>query len=144
MSSPKTKDSILVVDDSPDFLDQVSALLTDEGYEVDIATSAREALEKSEEKIYSVAIISLELLDREGSSLLGRLENTDPRMRKVIVATHEALKHTKQALDLGADSFLVRPVDPEELLETVRKQLAEREKEFKERYVLLEDSGENS
>jgi len=133
---------ILVVDDDLDFLDLVSTLLRDEGYEVEAARSGREALEKSREKIYSLALIDIKLPDFEGIQLLKRMEDTEPRMRKVIVTGYQTLENTTQALNLGADAYLVKPLKAEEILETVRRQLAERDKEFKEKYVLLEDSGQ--
>jgi len=136
----KTKNYILVVDDDLDFLDLVSTLLIDEGYKVETAKSGQEALEKSREKIYSLALIDIKLPDFEGIQLLKKMQDTDPKMRKVIVTGYQTIENTRQALNLGADAYLVKPIKAEQLLETVRRQLTERDKEFKERYILL---GEN-
>jgi len=136
----KRKDLILVVDDDLDFLDLVSTLLRHEGYDVETAKSGQEALEKSREKIYSLSLIDIKLPDFEGIELLERMEKTDPKMRKVIITGYQTLENTVQALDLGANAYLVKPLKAEEILETVRKQLAERDREFKERYVMLENS----
>jgi len=136
----KAKDLILIVDDDLDFLDLVSTLLMDEGYEVETARSGQEALEKSREKIYSLALIDIKLPDFEGIQLLKRMVNTDPRMRKVIITGYQTLENTRQALNLGAHAYLVKPLKAEDILETVRRQLTERDKEFKERYVILEAS----
>jgi len=140
MNGLKSKDSILVVDDDLDFLDLVSTLLMDEGYEVDTAKSGQEALEKSREKIYSLALIDIKLPDFEGIQLLKRMGDTDPRMRKVIITGYQTLENTGQALNLGADAYLIKPLKAEEILEKVRSQLIERDREFKERYVLFEGS----
>lgn len=138
----KGKDSILVVDDDLDFLDMVSTLLRDEGYDVATARCGQEATEKSREKIYSLALIDIKLPDFEGIELLQKLEHTDPKMRKVIVTGYQTLENTRQALNLGADAYLVKPVRGEEFLETVKRQLAERDQELKDKYVLLQGSGE--
>ena len=142
MNSLKAKNVILVVDDDFDFLDLVSTLLRDEGYKVDTAKSGQEALEKSRGKIYSLALIDIKLPDFEGIELLERMEETDPKMRKVIVTGYQTPENTMRALNLGADAYLVKPLKVEEILETVKRQLMERDKDFKERYILLQDSAE--
>lgn len=133
------KESILIVDDDSDFLDLVSALLRGEGYEVDIAKSGNEGLKKCMERFYSLILINVKLPDFEGTQLLTKIGNTDPKIRKVIITGYPSLENTRQALNLGADAFLVKPVKAEELLETVRKQLLERDKELAERYSSLKD-----
>ena len=138
----KAKNVILVVDDDLDFLDLVSTMLRDEGYKVDTAKSGQEALEKSREKVYSLALIDIKLPDFEGVELLERMEETDPKMRKIIITGYQTLENTMRALNLGADEFLVKPCMAEKILETVRRQLIERDKDFKERYILLQDSAE--
>jgi DNA-binding NtrC family response regulator len=142
VNSLKAKDLILVVDDDLDFLDLVSTLLRDEGYEVETAKSGQEALKKSMEKIYSLTLIDIKLPDFEGIELLERMVETDPKMRKVIVTGYQTLENTRRALNKGADAYLVKPLKAESILETVRRQLAERDKEFKEKYILLEGSRE--
>jgi len=136
----KRKDLILVVDDDLDFLDLVSTLLRHEGYEVETAKSGQEALEKSREKIYSLSLIDIKLPDIEGVELLQRMEKTDPKMRKVIITGYQTAENTVQALNLGANGYLVKPLKAEEILKTVQKQLAERDREFKKRYVMFDDS----
>ena len=134
------KERILVVDDDLVFLDLVSTLLRGEGYEVDTAKSGREGLEKSIEKFYSLVLIDIKLPDFEGLELLTRIGDTDPKIRKVIITGYPTLENAKNALNLGADAYLVKPIKAEELLETVRKQLLERDREFEERYSLLKRS----
>jgi len=133
------KDLILIVDDDLDFLDLISTLLRCEGYDVETAKSGQEALEKSREKIYSLVLINIKLPDLEGIEVLKRIEKTDPKMRKVIVTGYQTLENAVQALNLGANAYLVKPLKAQEILDTVRRQLAERDREFKERYVLLDD-----
>jgi DNA-binding NtrC family response regulator len=132
------KEPILVVDDDLDFLDLVSTLLMDEGYDVDSAKSGQEAIEKCIENYYSLILIDVKLPDFEGTQLLTRISDTDPKMRKIIITGYPRLENARHAIDLGANAYLIKPVKVEELLETVRKQVSERNKEFSERYSLLE------
>lgn len=138
----KVKDLILIVDDDLDFLDLLSTLLRYEGYPVETARTGQEALEKSGEKIYSLALIDIKLPDFEGIELLKRMRETDPKMRKVMVTGYQTLENTRQSLNQGADAYLIKPIKAEKILETVRWQLMEREKELKERYVSLKNFGE--
>ena len=132
---------ILVVDDDLGVLDLISTLLTEEGYAVETAKSGQEALDKSRENFYSLALIDIKLPDFEGIQLLKMIKETDPKMRKIIVTGYQTLENTRQALNLGADMYLVKPFEAEKLLEAVRRQLADRDREFKDRYILLEGSG---
>lgn len=137
------KEPILIIDDDLEFLDLVSTLLRDEGYEVDTAKSGKEGLEKWTENLYSLILIDIKLPDFDGIELLTRIRisDTDPKIRKVIITGYPSLENARQALNLGADAYLVKPVKAVELVETVRKQLLERNKEFAEKYSLLKDSG---
>ena len=133
------KERLLIVDDDLDFLDLVSTLLRGEGYEVDTAKSGKEGLEKCIENFYSLILIDIKLPDFDGIEFMTRIGDTDPKMRKVIITGYPTLESARQALNLGADAYLVKPVKAEELLETVRKQLLERDREFAEKYSLLKD-----
>jgi len=138
------KEPILVVDDDLEFLDLVSTMLKDEGYDVDTAKSGKEGLEKCMENFYSLILIDIKLPDLDGIELLTRIVDTDPKIRKVIITGYPSLENSVQALNLGADAYLVKPVKAEELLKTVRKQLLERDKEFAERYSLLKSPNRES
>jgi DNA-binding response OmpR family regulator len=128
---------LVVVDDDLEFLDLVSTLLKNEGYDVDTANSGKEGLEKCMENFYSLIIVDIKLPDFDGVELLTRIVDTDPKVRKVIITGYPSIENVVQVLNLGADAYLVKPIKAEELLETVRKQLLERDKEFAERYFLL-------
>jgi DNA-binding NtrC family response regulator len=134
----EAKDSILVIDDNQDFLELVSTLLEDEGYEVETAKSGEEGIEKTVEKLYSLALIDIVLPDFEGTHLLKKLFETDPKMRKIIITGYPTLENTQEALNMGADAYLVKPVKIDKLLETVKNQLAQQKKEFQEKYLMLE------
>jgi len=140
----KAKNEILVIDDDQDILNTISKLLRREGYAVDTAKTGQEALEKSKEKFYSLALIDIKLPDFEGIELLERIEAIEPKMRKVIVTGYPTPENTRRALYLGADVYLVKPLKAEELLRTVKMQLMERDKDFKKKYILLKNQDQDS
>ena len=76
---------ILVIDDDENIRSVVTAILEDEGYVVETADTAKKGIEKSEKSFYNLALIDVRLPDMEGIELLGKLRDTKPKMRKIIV-----------------------------------------------------------
>lgn len=137
MKQDKQKDQILLVDDDMDFLNTISTLLIEEGYSVDTALTGLEALNKCIEEYYSLIVIDINLPDIDGVQLLSRIRDTDPKMRKIILTGHPSLENAQRVLNYGAHAYLIKPVEAETLLRTVKQQLEEQYKEFKNRYPIL-------
>ena len=129
--------SILIVDDDENILKTISLILKKSGYEVDTAKSGAEALEKCNDQFYTLLLLDLVLTDTDGMKLINRIEDTDPRMRKVIITGHPTLENAIEAVNKGADAYLVKPLNPEELLKTINQQLEDYHKEILDRYPLL-------
>jgi len=121
---------ILIIDDDEDIVESLSTLLSNAGYVVDVALNGEEAIKKSKEKVYNVALIDVVLPDMTGIDLLTKLEERKPATRKIIITGYASLDNAVKALNLGADAYLIKPVDPEELISTVKKQIEEQENEL--------------
>lgn len=120
---------VLIIDDDVDIVESLSTLLKEAGYIVDTATSGEEAIRKSKDNVYNVALIDIVLPDMTGIDLLTKLEERDPKTRKIIVTGFASLDNAVKALNLGADAYLIKPVDPKDLLNTIKRQIEEQEKE---------------
>ena len=120
---------ILVVDDDRAIISTTKAILEDEGYIVDVATSGREAIQKTEEAIYNLALLDIRLPDMEGVELLKLMKDNVPRMRKIMVTGYPSIQNAVTALNQNADAYLIKPVDIEKLLNTVKDQLKQQEEE---------------
>jgi DNA-binding response OmpR family regulator len=101
----------------------MKAILEDEGYLVDLAGTGSEAIQKTEEKAYNVALLDIRLPDMEGVKLLRLMKDTVPRTRKIMVTGYPSMQNAIEALNKNADAFLTKPVNVEELLITVKEQL---------------------
>ncbi len=125
---------ILVVDDDESITRTMKAILEDEGYKVDIAATGREAIKKTEETAYNVALLDIRLPDMEGVELLKLMKDAVPRTRKIMVTGYPSMQNAITALNKNADAYMIKPVDIEKLLNTVKEQikLQEDEKEFTE------------
>jgi len=123
----KEKKSILIVDDDKAILKSLKDILESEGYIVDTAETGREAIEKSEARFYNVALLDIKLPDMEGTKLLTKMHRTTPRMMKIMVTGHASLENAMESLNLGADAYIMKPVNPENLLKVVEEKLKEQE-----------------
>ena len=118
---------ILLVDDDHEILNTLSAVLKDAGYTVDTAETGRDAVEKSTYNFYNVALIDIRLPDIEGTKLLTTLKETTPKMVKIIVTGYPSLQNAVEAVNKGADGYIIKPAKAEELLNTVRERLREQQ-----------------
>jgi len=115
----------------------VKAILEDEGYIVDLAATGMEAIKRTEETAYNVALLDIRLPDMEGVELLKLMKDAVPRTRKIMVTGYRSMQNAVVALNKNADAYLIKPVDIEKLLNTVKEQLRlqENEREFSEQKV---------
>jgi DNA-binding NtrC family response regulator len=114
---------ILVVDDEESIRKPLVAILEEEGYIVDTAENGKEAIEKSETKFYNLALIDIRLLDMEGTKLLTSIKETTPKMVKIIVTGYPALQNAIEAVNKGADGYILKPVNMDSLLKTIKEHL---------------------
>jgi DNA-binding NtrC family response regulator len=114
---------ILVIDDEESIRRTISITLEHAGYLVDTAESGKEAIEKSEANFYNLALIDIRLPDMEGTELLTALKETTPGMVKIILTGFPALENTVTAINKGVDAYLIKPVNTNELLRTIKEQL---------------------
>ena len=125
---------ILVVDDDETIRNTVKMILEDEGYTVDLADTGSDAILKTEQTTYNLALLDIRLPDMEGVELLKLMKDTVPRTRKIMVTGYPSMQNAIAALNKQADAYLVKPVNVEKLLSTVKEQLLlqKSEREFSE------------
>jgi two-component system response regulator HydG len=107
----------------------MKAILEDEGCIVDLASTGKEAISKTEKTAYNIALLDIRLPDMEGVELLKLMKDPTPRTRKIMVTGYPSVQNAIAAVNKQADAYLVKPVDIEKLLETVQKQLQLQEEE---------------
>ncbi|MEM0052809.1 MAG: response regulator [Nitrososphaeria archaeon] len=119
------KPRILVVDDDVDILQSLKEILETKGYNVEVAENAQKGLDMARKKFFNLAILDIKLPDMEGTELLAKIHKEKPEMMKVMLTGYPSLDNAVQALNLGADAYLMKPVNPEELLRVVEEKLRE-------------------
>ena len=131
------KDPILIVDDDTNLLESNTQLPRAVGYSVDTARTCGEALDKLAERYYILLLIDMILPDLDGIQLIKRIDDTDPKMRKVILTGYPSIENAIQSLNIGVDAYLIKPVDPENLLKTIADQLEKHDAEMRDRYPIV-------
>ncbi len=121
------KKRIIVIDDDKSILRTFTRILQKNGYEIDVAETGKEAIEKSKKTCYDLALIDIRLPDMDGTDLLMKMQQTMRKAVKIMITGFPSLETGVKALDEGADAYLVKPVTSEELLKIVEQKLRERE-----------------
>jgi DNA-binding NtrC family response regulator len=120
---------ILVIDDDESVRTTVSMTLKHAGYSVDTAENGKQAIEMSEANFYNLALIDIRLPDMEGTELLTALKETTPRMVKIIVTGFPALENAVRSINKRVDGYLIKPVNPDELLRFIKENLEKQKHE---------------
>ncbi|MDD3718007.1 MAG: response regulator [Actinomycetota bacterium] len=119
---------ILLADDDPDVVDVVSIILEDEGYEVVMARDGAEALEKIRSEGPDLVILDLLMPRVDGFAVFNTLR--EPAYERwsqlpvvVLTSVREEVSKRRYELEsgksMGYAAYLEKPVEPEELLETI-------------------------
>jgi len=109
----------------------LATILEEEGYEVEAVDTARKAIEKTKKRFHNVALIDIRLPDMEGIELLTKIWPTTPRTRKIIITGFPTLQNAVEAVNRGADAYIVKPFDVDNVLRTIVDQLKKQEQEKK-------------
>ncbi len=111
--------TILLVDDNPDLLDNLSEILDDAGYESLSAGSMKAALEQTAS--FELALVDLRLPDGDGTALAVELKKRQPHSEVILLTGHATVESAASAVRAGACAYLVKPVDTNELLLTLEQ-----------------------
>lgn len=106
---------ILVVEDDESVALTLGAILEAEGYEVSVTASVPDALAEIERKQLAAALIDLHLDGVGGLAVLPPLKNRWPHAAAIVLTGHASLDAAVKAMRAGADDFLLKPAEVEEL-----------------------------
>jgi DNA-binding NtrC family response regulator len=130
--------TVLVIDDEAGIRKLLTTVLNENGYDADSAENGAEAIRKTSEKRYDIALIDIILPDLSGVELLTRFKETRPRTRKIIMTGNPSFQNAVEALNRGADAYIMKPFEMQKVLANVKDQLDKQEEERKEMEQLVE------
>jgi DNA-binding NtrC family response regulator len=132
------KASILIVDDETVVRDSLSKWFEEEGYSVETASTAREALLKLPTEHWDLSLVDIKMPGMDGLELQRKIHEVDPETIIIIMTGYASVETAVQALKDGAYDYITKPFDPDDLAHVVRKALEHRR--MKEENIRLRES----
>jgi two-component system response regulator HydG len=114
---------ILIVEDEAPMCELLTSFFTEKGYEVGTAPDGEHALARLEERDYSLVITDIKLPGMSGLELLARIRVDWPEMAVVIMTAFSSISSAVEAMKLGAEDYIGKPFQLDELAITVEKAL---------------------
>lgn len=105
------EEKILVVDDEEVLRNLASEVLSEEGYQVSLASSGQEALERMKQKTFDLVIADLKMPGMDGMELLKRIKEKDKEMQVILLTSYLSPTTALSSLEAGAFWYLTKPLD---------------------------------
>lgn len=131
-------DKVLVVDDDSKILAMMRRGLIFAGYEVDLAETGEQALDKTLGELPDLVIIDVMLPGIDGLEVCRRLRAAEPRLPILLLTARDRVPDRVAGLDAGADDYLVKPFAFDELLARIRALLRRAGDEHQEALVFAD------
>lgn len=116
-----TPPRVLVVDDDAATVDALREVFAEGPMEIEVASSAEQAIERFRDRTYSVVLADLQQPGESGVELVRRLAREAPATAVVVMTGHASVQTAVTALKLGAVDYLVKPMSAERLLRLVEQ-----------------------
>ncbi|MBN2045404.1 MAG: response regulator transcription factor [Anaerolineales bacterium] len=128
--------SILIVDDEEKLRITLSRILSKAGFNVTAAASGEEALNLTQAGPFDLAFIDLMMPGMGGLALLAEFRAHYPEMPVLILTAHATLDSAIEAVRQGARDYLLKPADPQRIIERVGEILVEQLQPQRQREIL--------
>ena len=118
--------NILVVDDEPLICKGLAGLLTSSGLAIDGITTAysgQEALDYIRMGDIDLLVTDIQMGEMNGIELMQQAKIVKPWVQTIIISAHETFQYAQRALQLGAKDYLIKPLNSEQFLDSVRSVL---------------------
>ncbi len=127
---------ILVVDDERNLRVSLTLIFERAGYSVSAAADAHEALDFLQAGAFDLVFLDLKMPDMDGLTLLRGIRNIYPDLPVLILTAHATLESAIEAVREGARDYLLKPVDPPQILARVREIIAQQERPSRRREIV--------
>jgi len=118
--------SILIVDDEFSVRDSLGNWFLKDGYTVDTAKNAQEALALLQRTSYEVLLLDIKMPGMDGIELQRRVHEIDPHLMVIMITAYAAVETAVQALKAGAFDYVTKPIDPDQLHHLVQNAMEQR------------------
>ena len=129
---------VLLIEDDAGIAGMIRRGMEAAGYRVDAATDGETGLRMAQESVYNVVLLDLMLPKRDGWSVCTALRESRNPVPILMLTARDAIDERVKGFDLGADDYLPKPFDFQELLARVRA-LMRRERMHRSRVIKVAD-----
>jgi two-component system response regulator AtoC len=112
---------VLVVDDEKNIRESVERYLKTENIETVTAENGLSAKRLLQEQVFSAGIVDLRMPGMDGLELLKWIREKGPRLPVIMISAYGEVRDAVEAMKLGAQDYIVKPFDPEELVVRLKK-----------------------
>jgi CheY-like chemotaxis protein len=109
------RQNILCVDDEPGVLSVLSEMITESGYDCDVAQDGLEALEKLKQTSFSIVITDLEMPRMNGMDLIREITKEYPELDSIAITAYNNKYQYTDLIEIGASDFITKPFHINEL-----------------------------
>lgn len=127
---------ILLIEDEKQSSEKLGAVLYAAGYNVNLASSAKEGLQILKDLKCAVVIHELRLPDMGGVELVRAIKNIDARMSIVVITPYLFINSAIEAMENGAFGYITKPFNPSEIRIVIQHAV--------ERYCLMDEANKKS
>ncbi len=121
------KIKLLVIDDEDIVLNSTKRILKDYAYDIDMAHSGEEGLEKAEAKAYDIVVTDLMMPGIGGMEVLRNLRDTQPGVTVIVFTGYATVETVREALKIGAFDYIPKPFSPDEFRSVIDNAVKARE-----------------
>lgn len=121
---------ILVVDDNVSMVDGLAMVLKVSGFEVDPAYNGHDALRKFSSKEYDVVLCDIEMPGLSGLDLLKNIRQDYDNVSFILMTGYLEQEYFIRAIQLGASDFIRKPIDTEQLLNSIHMQINKKKEDW--------------
>ncbi len=122
--NPKGKErmkKILVVDDDTAHAGMLKTLITDWGFEVDLADDGTSGVKKVQETAFDMVLMDMKMANMSGMEALQRIKTFNPSLPVIIMTAYSSVSTAVKALKIGAYDYLTKPLDFDKLKLTIER-----------------------
>lgn len=112
---------VLLVDDEEEFCDLLSERLGNRGMKVDTVNSGEDAVSKVDNESFDAIIVDLSMPGIDGLETLRRIKEKRPDLEIIMLTGHATVQNSIEAMKLGAEDLLEKPVDLKALMEKIKE-----------------------
>jgi NADH-quinone oxidoreductase subunit E len=118
---------VLIMEDEASVAKGLGMVLSEEGYQVDLAMTGRSALDSFNQKIFDLLVADLRLPDIDGMEVIKQVKRRRPDTEVLVITGYSTVTTAVEAMKLGASDYLSKPFTEDEFLAAVKGALVTRD-----------------